>query len=971
MWDAKMVGRPARAALTVLAVALLIAVGTAWAGYGNLEIQSDRDGDLILTHSEGWTLTARLQAPATTLWDIPSGAYTLDFQPDRAASDPRQPAPLQGECWVPDQMTLALVGVADGGFRIRENQTGAHGALTHLDAEMWWALPGSKSEILASLDTRVRVRPSASVDGLAAGVATERRLLVPGQRGAVGELLLTQSPLSPEGGAPPVRWSLAHPTQGHLPPSPADGPSQPAYPQRPLRLAVGATQNTREGTHLEGQIAMARWPFFGLPGRGHVGMRYSNLNDASPRPEGGNVLPHNDATVLDLVGRLELGSPAHLALWGVDGNEPRTAQPISAGRYGLSLQVAARGWQRNHFLQEYLHNLEHAPHEETALFDSRVGLSMKTGRSSSGTIWFGYNRYVTWLGDGVHEQELAGYVRPGGEPNGGADPTGLYWQGYDPESLTGAHVFDYYLRKYSTTLSLGLDARQARGTRAQWGVKGSVDQYSYRRYEHFSPLSDHAIYDENGNSPSLRIGYDKLGDTIDDGPHGPGQATAGRLTLWDKRPVGAAWQVQLGVGAHYFSCAESALVTFENPRGDNGRLDANELRKTEAVVNPEASLALRGAMSPGTQAWVLARRQVHQPPLEALFSPQAHLLTTTMEGVVGNPDLEPEKETSLEIGLGRQSTIGGRPWRWQAALYGTRISEAISLGQIRLSAQVDPDATMPVYINDGELQQMGLHLEAVSAVPGHPLWMRVAYDFSRTQTDYFEPPLLDQRWLDPDRPTGEYASEGYPGAAGGILDLILAPAAGNGLTSREQRPSNYDRPHQFSLALIHRGSPPARGAAWLQQLAAGWDTGLLVRVESGRRYTQTYAYPAGLLPPADAAARGPDDATWAQVVQDALRNDAAAGARLTIDLALTRRVPLGERSLRFSIEALNIPGIKNALSVYRATGDPDDDGCSSSAGCGDQLPSEVDLETYLKRILDPRHYDRPFVLRAGVSVDIL
>ncbi len=959
----------------------LLAPGAASAGYGHLEMHAPTGGTLEMTHSEGWTMRARVDAPVTTLWDLPSGGYTLRFEP---GSDRAGAVRASGECWIPDQMTLVLAAESDSTFRVLESPAGAHGALTHLNADIWWALPGSKEQIVSSLDTRVRIRPGASIDGLDADQPTERRAITPGQQGSMGELVLSQTALSPIPGAATLRYSSAHPTQGRLtripivddeeaayaPAALAAAQEQPTYPVRPLRVAMGVAQTSREGTQLEGQLGMARWPFLGLPGRGHIALRYSDLNDASPRPEGGNVLPHNDAKVLDLIGSLELGDPGRLTLWGA-GDRAEGDAPLAGGRYGLSMQVASRGWERHHFLQEYLYNLEHAPYEETALFDSRLAVSMKTGRSTLGELWFGYNRYLTWLGDGTHQQEIAGYLRPSGEPNGGADETGLYWQGQDSESLTGAHVFNYYARNYTATYAGGLELRQARGARAQWGLTASARQYTYRRYEHFSPLTDYSLHDEDEIGKALRIGYDKLGDTIDDGPQGPGEATSGRVTVWDRRRIGSGWQLQLGLGAHYFACAESALVTFRNPRGDDGRLGAGDLREPDAVIDAEATLALRGRVGGGTDTWLLARRQVHQPPLEALFSPGAHLRMSSSEGVMGNPELEPEREMSLEVGIERAATIGGRRWAWQTALYGTWLRDAISLGTIYLGDEPDPENAMPVYINDGELRQMGIHVEATSAMPQSPLWMRISYDFSSTQTDYFEPPLLGQHWLYPDRPQGEFATEGYPGAAGGILDVILEAGGPQSIASREMRPSNLDRPHRVSFALVHQGTSAPPQAPWHRQIFSGWDTGLLVRIESGLRYTQTYAYPAGLLPPAAESARGDDDVTWAKVLEGALRNDEAANPTMTIDLGFTRRVSLGERSVRFSIEALNIPGIKNALSVYRATGDPDDDGCSGSSACSELLPEEVDLETYLNRILDPRNYDRPFVLRAGISVDIL
>lgn len=948
---------------------LLITVSMAWAGEGHLEFRTPHEGTLHLIHAEGWKLTSQVAAPASTLWDLPSGPFQLVFRRDGSANEAR------GECLVHDQMTTILEIAPENRIHLVDRYAGAHGAAEQFDPAIWRALPGQREELIDVLDTRVRIRPGAIVDGLDVLLPTERREIVPGGQASTGSVLLSQTGAGSIPGAPSRRYSSAHRSQERLPSDPSRTNAQEApYSDRPLRFTLGTSQSSRQGTLVDAQLGMNRWPFLGLPGRGLISVRYSGLKDASPRPEGGRPLPHNEATVLDLVGSLELGSPARLTTWGGGSRGESQGSPTSNTPYGLSLEVASRGWQRDHFLQEYRYDLDHAPYEQTALFQSRLGLSMRTGRASRAHAWAGYNRYLSWLGDGTHREEIADYLRPGGEPNGGADDTGLYWVGYDPTSLTGAHAFDYYLRKFTSTYDFGFDVRQARGPGGQWGLTASAHQYTYRRYEHYSPLTDHTIDSEHEPGRILRIGYTKMGDTTGDYPHAPGTALGSRVTMWDKRQLSPGWRLSSSLGAHYFSCDDSALVSFEKPRGDDGNLDAGDLRAVDATIDIEARLALRGSIAPETQAWILAERAMHRPPLEALFTPRAYLDVIEPEGVMGNPDLHPEKETSIELGLGRPLPIGGRTWNLQAALYATLIDDAISLGEAFLGEASDYEDAVPVYVSDGRLEQMGFHLAATAGEAADGAWVRLAYDFSRTQSDFFEPPLLNHRWLYPDRPQGEYSSEGYAGPIGGIMDLIQAAEAGNsdrGIASRDMRPSNLDRPHRLSLALVSKGRPVPRTADWLRRLTGGWTMGLVVRFESGHPYTQVYGYPAGLVPSAEAFSRGPDDPAWESVFEDAQRNDERMPARLTLDVALSRRLALGERGLRISLEALNIPGLKNAVAVYRTTGKPDDDGCSGSESCSAQLPAEVDAATYQDRVLDPRNYDRPFVLRLGVSVDLL
>jgi len=961
-------GKGSCSAIIALVGLLLTTASLAWAGGGHLELRTSQGGTLHLTHAEGWSFTSQVTGPASTLWDLPDGPYLLSFRGDNSAGE------ALGECRVVDQMTTVLEITPGDPIQVADRYAGAHGAAEQFDPAIWRALPGEREDLIDILDTRVRIRPGATVDGLDILLPTERREIVPGERQSTGSVLLSQSSAGLIPGAPSRRYNSSHRSEERLPLAPSNENAQTArYSARPLRFTLGASPSSRQGMLVDAQLGMSRWPFFNLPGRGLISVRYSGLKDASPRPEGEQPLPHNEATVLDLVGSLELGSPARLSTWGGTRGD-HTGPATSNSRFGLSLEVASRGWQREHFLQEYRYNTDHAPYEQTALFQSRLGLSMRTGKASRAHAWAGYNRYVTWLGDGTHKEEIADYLRPGGEPNGGADDTSLYWVGYDPTSLTGAHAFDYYLRKFTSTYDYGIDLRQARGPQGQWGLTASAHQYTYRRYEHYAPLTDHMIGSEDEPGRILRIGYTKTGGTRGDYPHGPGTALGSRVTLWDQRQLSPRWKISSSLGLHTFSCDDSALVSFESPRGDDGALDAEDLRAADASIDIEARLALRGSVTDETQAWIVAERAMHRPPLEALFSPRAYLSVIEPEGVMGNPDLGPEKETSVEVGLGRRWPIMGRIWRLQAALYATLIDDAIRLGAAHLGDPDEFESTVPVYVGDGQLEQLGFHLAASAGEPEDGLWLRVAYDFSQTQSDYFEPPLLNHRWLYPDRPQGEYASEGYAGPSGGILDLIQAADEGytdRGLASGDMRPSNLDRPHRLSLALVSTSEPVPKNASWLHQLTGGWTKGVVVRFESGRPYTQVYGYPAGLVPSAEAFSRGPGHPAWEKVYEDALRNDERMPARLTLDFALSRRLPLGERGLRISVEALNIPGLKNTVAVYRTTGEPDDDGCSSSESCSAQLPSEVDAAIYQDRILDPRNYDRPFVLRVGVSVDLL
>ncbi|MCK4305591.1 MAG: TonB-dependent receptor, partial [Candidatus Eisenbacteria sp.] len=652
---------------------------------------------------------------------------------------------------------------------------------------------------------------------------------------------------------------------------------------------------------------------------------------------------------------------------------------VEAGSWNGSLTVVSRGWERNHFLEAYRHNPEHAPYEETALFKCRADFARRLGESSWGKAWIDYDRYLTWTGDGTYRQDLDRYGHHPEGGNGEADDTGLYWAPDSKDGNSLAHVFDYFARKYTSTISGGLDFHRAWGKRFLYGLRGEASHHTCRRHEHFSPTDAWAVCDAVGYGRTLHLGYDPSGYNVSDDPYGPGTSITGRLGMWANGSLGRSTRVDLGVGGHWFACSESALVSLENPRGDDGFLDPNELHEPDAHINPECSLGLRRHMGRHWDAWGLGYRAAYAPPLEALSSPVALLSMPTPagkppEGVMGNPNLSPEIETGVQVGITKPFAVGGHLYRLKAAAYGARLSNAIRMTYTSIgTGGASSSPGLPTYENGGEMRRWGLHLEASTGDQEGRLWVRMAYDLSRIESDFFEPPLLDNRWLYPNRPQGEYETEGYAGPLGGILDGAtgLAQSGGAGtLSNADFRPANVDRTHQLSLAIIARGSPPPARANWFSALTGGWIKGLILRFESGRPYTQTYVHPAGLLPQSDEESRGEDDPVWETVLAEAQRNALRMPPSFTLDLALIRHVQLGWRDLQISLEILNLLGWNNTCAVYRATGETDDDGCLDKPGCAASIPEEIDREMYRQRLEDPRHYARPFEFRAGVGLEV-
>ena len=233
--------------------------------------------------------------------------------------------------------------------------------------------------------------------------------------------------------------------------------------------------------------------------------------------------------------------------------------------------------------------------------------------------------------------------------------------------------------------------------------------------------------------------------------------------------------------------------------------------------------------------------------------------------------------------------------------------------------------------------------------------------------------LLDEAWLYADLPQGEYETEGYAGPLGGILDGIAGQADPAAATRAGAYRSSYlDRAHCLSFACVRHLSPPPAGAGTFGHVTGGWTIGAIARFESGRPFTQTYANAAGLPPGSTTEdGRGTTDLAWDQVLEDAAWNALRMPSRFTVDLALQRRVAFGPLGLRFTIEALNLFDIINVESVYRATGEPDEDGCDGSAAClGSELAAHIDADAYAERLRDALHYDRPFVMRGAVRLEM-
>ena len=882
------------------------------------------------------------------IWCLPAGTYALRFTPDPGTAGATASsagvrgadatgADAIGDAIVWDDLTTRVeIDAQQKTIRASAGDDDGRGAILLLPADLLDMLPDDPASKLAALDTYTRWRPDLALDGLSLTPLAERRELTALTGLASGAAIASLSPRDPMRGA--SHWQLAR-----------------AVPQG--RLTMQAIARTPEAIDFAANVRPSQVRLLGVDLRGTAAVRFTRDQNASPRARSERVLPHNDEQLLDLSGDIEFGPPA----MGAIASAPA---PPGAGRWGARLQFAAYGSQRNHFLEIYRYDSDHAPYEELAQIWGRASTTLRLGARTRAEAAFARRTYQNSLADGTYKNAIRDYYRP--YDNAVADTSGLYWQGGQGGALSDPHVFDYYQWKRTEELTGELALTHARGGDMLLAWRTLVGQTTYRRFDHYSPTDIEPVSDLDVTQRALVIGYDPLRGESADAPFEPARATSARSAVTARTRITHDMRLQARAGLFAFTSGDSGLASLADPLGGDVTLDANDLVESTWHAAPEGELGLRGGDARSLAWWGLAYLQAHQPPLEALYGPRAYLAQQRPEGVMGNPDLKPERESGGEIGCAFPMPFA-RQWQMNVAGYAGRIDDAITLaaaniGEGRGLFDANGDGTreiVPAYENGGALRRYGLHLDATIGPSTSGRWARVSYDYSRIQSDRYESPLLDLRWLRPDLPQGEYASEGYATPLGGLFDELSASGGTTPAAAFES--SNLDRPHRLSVALV----TPLPNTF----IGADWRLGGIFTFASGRPFSQVAVHPAGLPPGTSDTPRGQEDPAWENVVTELWRNQARMRNQVEIDLALSRRWIRGSRCLTLAFETLNLLGIRNVLGVYRATGLPDDDGCAASPGCVSDYLGEVHAATYAERILAFENYDQPWSVRVRFTAE--
>ncbi len=888
--------------------ALLIALsshssaGTRLAETGSIWIASQSACRLEIRGPEGQRIDV----------EVPPGGKILDFlSPGTyAAVALREGKPAGEACWVvvaPGRTSRLRM---EGSMLHPEGFADECGSALILDRTALEALPGSPSAVLGALDTHRLLRPDSQIDGVETGSLTQRRAMTPEPDGAMA---LAAASISP-------------------------GPGMAAARHRLCSVVVRQTSDTRVGAQVWGDDrsggifgldgAMPQRFLLGLGISGGLSLGVANLKDGDPRPWGDKPLPHNGLYRLDVLGNLRVGWKEHA---GIEGPE------------GIEIGLLARGLEREHYLHIYKQVPEHGPKQRLALFSAWAGGYKPIGEELQIGIRAGVRRFYQSLADGVFGSDLASYRLPR-EVNAWND--GYYWDENNEwvdEKLP--HRFDYYLRESLTSTFIEADLRTNRNPGTRLGAGMRIRLHSYRRFEHFAPISWNSENDSTGWH-SVRMGYDESG-RLSGSPMRPLEAELRLRASGIRGPL--AW----GVSAGLFMMHSGSKSIVRS----GATVDPQSFESASTKLVPEWYAGGRRILGRGISTWALAYGDARMPPLEAMIPPEHYLGAAPLdgslhEGAMGNPDLQPEREYGLEIGVGASSS-----GRIDAglALYGTYETNLPALDYVNLKGD-----WVPTYTSGASRRRLGVHVQADWRASKR-LRCIASYDFSRTYTDRFEPPLLEEPWLYPNDPRGEYATEGYPGPLGGLWDDQYGT-----LQPGRMEPADSDRPHVLGAAVIIE--MPEWETSVVTRALSGYTVGVLLSWKSGRPYTPCDPYDTTIPPVAEVSE---DTREVGQPPKGTVRNSERMPSTFRIDLAASRALRLWGARMRIRLEVMNLLDERNVVAVYRATGEPDEDGFHSQEGGTGVLVAyeQGDSEEKLaERLRDPRHYDTPLSIRFGLSL---
>jgi hypothetical protein len=686
--------------------------------------------------------------------------------------------------------------------------------------------------------------------------------------------------------------------------------------------------------------------------------RFRSDEDPYPRKTADN--PREDSELL------EQEIYAHLRL------QPGGRAP---GSWQLTSNFAGAGKEQDYLLKSYQANRDHSPREESASLLWDAGLEKEfpytkhLRRDGIRGPWrhrlrlhAQYTRNFREIGDGVYFDDLNLYGRPDGNAATVNDST--EWRGDDPSTafFDEGHVYNNYRLHVANSWETGLTWESMLAARSRLRAEIIYSAHAVRYYEHFDPRQTFRGIAGGGYQSVRRFGYTiDAAEREDSGRLEVPEITAG--LFWESVGARGLWQASL-YGLWYRSEHAGPADWTHLPDADSSLEDFNRLlEKPGWTGGAGGSLGRSILAGRSTVLWLRGQEKVNRPPLLALGVDPVFLQRAVYLGLpeapFGNPHLGPENEMQLEAGARFQvkkgdipllgsllSRLSGGPRLFlQATLYGSWTRNAW------VEKETSSESGALVYIDDsGRRRARGIHLDLRSAQtpPATGMWLYASYDLARTEFKGGGPLSLDAGIYEPDLPLGTPRVRE-------TTDTFATPVSA--WEGRGYRPTTLDRTHRFRMALIYK-TPKRSANAWLAPLT-DLAFGLATRWESGRPYTPIAVNSEALVGPAEILGVGDPHS---ERMPNTFR----------IDFSTTKSFKFQRRELTLRFEVLNITGRRNALRVYRATGEPDDDGFLLTHAGEEMIDrnGEGFVSTYQEALEDPFNFDIPTTFRISAEVSL-
>ncbi len=364
----------------------------------------------------------------------------------------------------------------------------------------------------------------------------------------------------------------------------------------------------------------------------------------------------------------------------------------------------------------------------------------------------------------------------------------------------------------------------------------------------------------------------------------------------------------------------------------NGTLKTNAFKDYEPEITLMPRIAFSFPISDEAQFFAHYDVLTQRPPTRSRFDPtQYYFLEQNIGGLLNNPDLKPEKTVDYEIGF----------------------AQALSL-----------KSALTISLFYKELRDMIQVMNLPGAYPGRYITMQnldfgtvkglsIAFDLRRTNNVS----LTANYTLQFADGTGSSATSGYS----------LANTEQPNL--RTTTPLSYDQRHAISLSVdYHYGSgKDYDGPIWF---------GSKVFQDAGFNAVLS----AGSGTPFSKQANITQDAAFGISQQHTL-DGTIYGSRLPWQYRVSTKlnkefeIKWNDKKKSFVnvyLQVQNLFNTKNIISVYRATGNPEDDGYLTASASQNQINTKNDpqsfIDLYQIKVNNPSHYSLPRMMNLGLQI---